>query len=261
MSHTSSQEPGRTVAFDYSTITETWEQLSSEEQGEMARVRYQFAATTDAGLCVEVACGSGIGLPRLARTAKVVVGTDLETRNLATARRHLPDTPLLACSADAMPFAPGSVDKVVCLEALYYFPDAGRFVQEVRRVLRPGGELVLSVVNPDRPGFVKSPASNRYWNPGELRTLVEAEGFDVEIFGAFTWSEQRPLITAARNIANRLHLVPRSLRARAMLKRVMGTPMRPLADRITEEPTEPLVPIAPSTFSTSIVVLLRATSR
>lgn len=223
----------------------------------MARVRYHFAAETPAGTCIEVACGTGVGTSVLAVTAGLVIGADVELRNLDAARNRRPTTPFLACDATALPVADGAVDKVVCLEALYYFPITTEFFSEAHRVLRPGGELILSVVNPRRPGFVPSPGATAYLDADELREGLTRAGFRVSLFGAFSWSEQSALLTSVRNLANRLHLVPQSLEARARIKRLLGTPMRPLAEQIAEAPVEPVRPLA-SADEPAIVLLVRA---
>jgi arsenite methyltransferase len=53
--------------------------------------------------------------------------------------------------AEALPFADGDFDAVLCECSLCTFPDKPRAVAEMRRVLRPGGGLALSDVVVDRP--------------------------------------------------------------------------------------------------------------
>jgi ubiquinone/menaquinone biosynthesis C-methylase UbiE len=173
----------------------------------------------------------------------------------------LSDWPLVECDAGQLPCRSASIDKVVCLEALYYFPDAEEFAAEVRRVLRPNGVLVLSVVNPRRPGFIESPGATRYWTPEELWDALEAQDFDVTMSGAFDWSGQRRAVTIMREQAARFHLIPSNLKARAFLKRILGSQMQVLADALLREAAERVVPLgtkAMAKSATQKVILVRA---
>lgn len=78
----------------------------------------------------------------------VVVASDLAEAMLATARETEPR--LLACAADAeeLPFADASFDRVLMGLALFACPRPEAALAEIRRVLRPGGRLALSVWGP-----------------------------------------------------------------------------------------------------------------
>jgi ubiquinone/menaquinone biosynthesis C-methylase UbiE len=45
----------------------------------------------------------------------------------------------------AMPFSDGAFDTVICQQGLQFFPDKAAALQEMARVLAPGGRLALSV--------------------------------------------------------------------------------------------------------------------
>jgi SAM-dependent methyltransferase len=60
----------------------------------------------------------------------------------ARLRQRLPDMPVLAGVAEALPFAAGSLDAVVVAQAFHWF-DAGRALAELARVVRAGGRLGL----------------------------------------------------------------------------------------------------------------------
>jgi SAM-dependent methyltransferase len=57
----------------------------------------------------------------------------------------LPDLPRVAADGEALPFADASVDRVLCGLGLMFFPDEDAALREMRRVLRPGGRIALSV--------------------------------------------------------------------------------------------------------------------
>jgi SAM-dependent methyltransferase len=73
-----------------------------------------------------------------------LVGADPHPGYLAAARRRHPDLALVKV-ADRLPFADGAFDSVSMLDVLEHTSDEQAALMEVRRVLRPGGLLVLTV--------------------------------------------------------------------------------------------------------------------
>jgi SAM-dependent methyltransferase len=93
---------------------------------------------------LDAGCAFGFGTARLARSREVV-GLELSADYLAEARRRYPDLTLVRGDVQALPFADGSFDAVVLLDVLEHLPDPAAALREARRVVRPGGALVLSV--------------------------------------------------------------------------------------------------------------------
>jgi ubiquinone/menaquinone biosynthesis C-methylase UbiE len=132
--------------------------------------RYHFAATLVAGRAVlDVACGTGYGSALLARQARRVMGADISNETIEHARAiYAAVTNLEFRQADcaALPFPDASFDAVVSFETIEHIEAQATFLDEVRRVLRPEGLLVLSSPNKleysDRRGFA---------NPFHLREL------------------------------------------------------------------------------------------
>ena len=100
---------------------------------------------------LETACGTGIVTERLARRLDghgTLVATDLNAPMLAYARaKRFAATPIEWRQADAtaLPFDDASFDAVVCQFGLMFFPDKARAVREASRVLRRGGQYLVSV--------------------------------------------------------------------------------------------------------------------
>ena len=99
---------------------------------------------------LDVACGTEV-VARLARKRIVqghVTGLDLNKGMLAVART-LPNegAPIdwIEGSALDLPFPAGKFDLVLCQLGLQFFPDQGRALREMRRVLSPSGRVALSV--------------------------------------------------------------------------------------------------------------------
>ena len=221
----------------------------ADEAASMMATRYTWAAEVARGRRVlELACGSGTGLGLLASRAARVVGGDYSDVLLARARAHYRTrVPLVRLSADALPFSAGAFDLVLLFEASYYVPDMRKAFAEIARVLTPGGLALFANANPDRHDFIPSPHSVRYHNADAFRQGLSACGFDVRVEGAYPiepssggglGSKIAPL---ARQVLQALGLVPKTLRGRARLKKLLGTHLRDTpaelpADFATVEP-------------------------
>ena len=101
------------------------------------------------GLTVlDVGCGSGVFHRDLAQHDVRVIGCDrspgMVQEVLAQAAQYR--LPVGACQADAeaLPFAAGNCDRVMANHMLYHVPDQERALRELRRVLKPGGRVVMA---------------------------------------------------------------------------------------------------------------------
>lgn len=103
------------------------------------------------GRTLEVGCGTGRNLPLYGPAARVV-GLDPSLGALGRARRRAPRTPLVAASAEALPFRDGAFDTLVSSLVFCSVPDARRGLAEARRVLaRDGHFRLLEHVRSTRP--------------------------------------------------------------------------------------------------------------
>ncbi len=77
-----------------------------------------------------------------------------------------------------LPVRDGSVDTVLSTEVLEHVPDPRSFVQEMARVLKPGGKLLLTV--PFIQPLHELPSDYYRFTPSSLRTFAETVGLEVE---------------------------------------------------------------------------------
>lgn len=94
-------------------------------------------------LVLDVGAGTGVSTEELGRSGAYAVGADLSTGMLRAGRRTRPDVPLLAGDALALPFADGTFDAVTISFALRNVVDTPAALQELARVTRSGGRLVV----------------------------------------------------------------------------------------------------------------------
>ena len=130
-----------------------------------SRLEEDFGATT---LTLDVATGTGrlpLALLKIPFYEGTVIGVDYSRKMLREAVRKCADYPervaFLHHPAVPLPFANASFDAVTCLEALEFLPDRHAALQEMVRVLRPGGWFITSnrIGNDARllPGHTDSP--------------------------------------------------------------------------------------------------------
>ena len=105
-----------------------------------------------AGLRVlDVGCGQGIDVARYALAGARATGVDLTPRHVELARLHLAalglDATIVQGDAEALPFEDASFDRVSSNGVLHHTPDMPAALEEILRVLRPGGEARIIVYN------------------------------------------------------------------------------------------------------------------
>jgi ubiquinone/menaquinone biosynthesis C-methylase UbiE len=105
-----------------------------------------WACSRAKGDTLEVAIGTGLNLPSYPPDVRLT-GMDLTPEMLALARIRAADLgmPVTLCEGDAqvLPFLDGTFDTVLCTYSMCSVPDEARTVLEMKRVLKPGGRLIL----------------------------------------------------------------------------------------------------------------------
>jgi SAM-dependent methyltransferase len=95
---------------------------------------------------LDLGCGAGRFVAALRDAGAEPVGVELAEAALDRARRNVPGADLRRVAADgSLPLGHGEVDVVWCSEVLEHVPDTIGLLTEVRRVLKRGGRLLLTV--------------------------------------------------------------------------------------------------------------------
>ncbi|MBD8063273.1 class I SAM-dependent methyltransferase [Oceanitalea stevensii] len=130
---------------------------------------------------LDAGCGSGPLAAELLRRGAVVTGLDASPAMVELARRRLgDDVPLhVGDLAEPLPFADDSFDDVVASLVLHYLEDWSAPLAELRRVLRPGGRLLLSVNHPNVRVF-NFPQED-YFATREYVETLELDGQPTEV--------------------------------------------------------------------------------
>ena len=102
------------------------------------------------GVALDAACGTGRFAEFLAGRGHQVIGVDSSPGMLAHARRRVPGGEFRVAALDRLPLTDDCVDVIVCALALVHVPRLQPVLAEFARVLRPGGDLVISDVHHER---------------------------------------------------------------------------------------------------------------
>ena len=137
--------------------TERWERVKPfsspghDDVLEGARLIHDFAVTLlclqpkPGEIVLDLGAGSCWVSEWLGRFNVETIAVDIAIDMLRVGRTRLgAGARLIACDLEALPLAPASVDKAVCLNALHHVPDAALALREIHRVLKPGGRVFFS---------------------------------------------------------------------------------------------------------------------
>lgn len=100
------------------------------------------------GYALDAACGTGRHAARLSALGHDVVGVDQSPQMLAKAAGKVPAARFETGSLEKLPLPDASFDVVVCALALAHVAELSRAVGELRRVLVPGGRLIVTDPHP-----------------------------------------------------------------------------------------------------------------
>lgn len=176
----------------------------------MVRINRRNYATMAAALelrpddeLLDVGCGSAVLLAAHAGRARFVAGLDASDVQLEIARQRLADrlaagtAELVKGDVTALPWADGRFSVVTSMFCLKFVPDPLKALEEMHRVLRPGGRAVVAfcdaVHDEAASGSVDAWGQWR-WSADEARLLMEKAGFT----DATTWVLGRPPSIAVR---------------------------------------------------------------
>ncbi len=164
-----------------------------DSDGLTALLRLAAPSAEDGAL--DVATGTGFTALALAPRCRRVVALDLTPQMLAQAQRLQRDRGVLNVlfcqgDAEALPFRDGAFDIVTCRVAAHHFPDLQRALDEMARVTRPGGRVVVDdTCAPESPKMAevmnawekrRDPSHVANHPPSRLHKMLEDSGLRVE---------------------------------------------------------------------------------
>jgi len=174
-----------------------WESVPLDAIPEQFALRCAFllAHVTPADTVVDLGCGAGEFSAALVAAGTQPIGVDVAGEALRRARQRVAQAELRLWETGApLPVEDASADVVWAGEVIEHVADVAPWLSEVRRILRPGGTLLLTTPHHgpgallrlalSRRAFAEhfEPRSDhvRFFSPGTLRELLADLGFEVE---------------------------------------------------------------------------------
>ena len=150
---------------------------------------------------LDIATGSGHTAFALAPYVKSVIGIDITAEMLREAEmlkteRSIGNASFRAGDVHNLPFAGGAFQLVTCRRAAHHFSNIRRALDEIRRVLSPGGRVLIDDRSVPEDDFADQcmnlldtyhdESHVREYRPTEWRTMLEGAGFVVEAIETYT---------------------------------------------------------------------------
>ncbi|CAL8969250.1 2-methoxy-6-polyprenyl-1,4-benzoquinol methylase, mitochondrial [Cellulomonas sp. T2.31MG-18] len=155
---------------------------------------------------LDVGCGSAMLLAEHAKRARHVAGLDASDLQLDVARQRLADhlaagtAELVKGDAAALPWADGRFSVVTSMFCLKFVPDPLKALEEMFRVLRPGGRAVVALcdqLRDEKASGTVNAWGQWGWNASDARLLMEKAGF-AEVTSSVIGSPASQLVQGVR---------------------------------------------------------------
>jgi SAM-dependent methyltransferase len=189
------EDAGQAVVNDYDSFAQAYTDLNESSLVNAYYCRpaiLDLAGDVTGRRILDAGCGSGPLSAALRDRGAILTGFDASAGMLELARQRLgPDADLqVADLASPLPFPDGAFDDVIACLVLHYLEDWTAPLAELRRVLRPGGRLIVAVDHPFAIALSEREAGRK---PDYFATLSRIEEWDMGDHTALLKFWNRPL--------------------------------------------------------------------
>lgn len=187
--------------MDFDNIADRYELWYKQPVGHFAdevenRIIQNFADINEGERVLDAGCGTGLYTLRAVERGAEVTAIDPSGEMLRVLRKKLEDKPpkvrekvrIIQCGAEDIPLPNESIDVVISVTAMEFFRDRDKALLEFQRVIKPGGRVVVGVLNARgwwaahrRKKKNSIYESAHFYTPKELHDVLSRYFQDVEI--------------------------------------------------------------------------------
>jgi ubiquinone/menaquinone biosynthesis C-methylase UbiE len=111
------------------------------------RLLVQSMDISDGDAVLDVGCGNGSLLSKIAETAEIRgFGTDISPGMIAAATERNPAFDFAVANCEQIPFGDGAMDVIIACASFHHFPNVAAFAAECKRLLRKGGSVYIAEI-------------------------------------------------------------------------------------------------------------------
>ncbi len=170
----------------FNSIAADWDKLSREILGDFDLSREVLAVMPSCGVAADLGCGTGNVLRAMRDKADVVIGVDGSLRMLEIAKsRFAPNEPCVSLRIGDLSHLPLRDEEAdfICLNlVLHHVPTPREVLVEIRRVIRPGGYLLVTDFNSHNIDSMREEYGDHWlgFNAATLCTHLTKAGFSIK---------------------------------------------------------------------------------
>lgn len=177
-----------TVRDGYDVLAEHYLAARDLAGDELLLLDEVVATLPDGAAVLDLGCGAGVPVSKRLAQRFRVTGVDISAAQIALARERVPGATFVQGDMTALAFAGGSFDAIISLYAIIHVPreEHPALLQRLRHLLKPGGQVLLSLGASDNPDDVEENwlggGAPMYWSHYDRETnlrLLREAGFTI----------------------------------------------------------------------------------